>query len=644
MINSPRLEVDVSAEGSPRSVLIPALQTIATRLRIESVRATSEAGSGHPSSCCSAADIVAALFFGHMRFNPTDPQWEDNDRFILSKGHAAPLLYAAWAEAGFVERSDLLRLRELECDLEGHPTPRLPFVDVATGSLGQGICAAIGVALNARRIGSDYRTYVLVGDGESAEGSVWEAAKVGECFALDNLCGITDVNALGQSRATQWGHDVDAYAARWRAFGWHAVVVDGHDLQMILDALDEARQTSGRPTMIVARTLKGKGIPLMEGKHGCHGQAIKKGPDLDATLAALKSQLVDGTLTPTIPPPPTRSTESPSGSVGELPLPDYRLGDIVATREAYGTALAALGRVDPRVVALDADVGNSTFSEKFERACPDRFYQTHIAEQVMVGAAMGLASRGAIPFPSTFACFLTRASDFVRMAGVSGSNIKFAGSHAGVSIGEDGPSQMALEDLAMMRAVPGCAVFYPCDGVSAERIVAAAARHQGMAYIRTSRPKTEVIYAPTEEFDVGGSKVLRESGSDVVTVVAAGVTVFEALAAYDRLRSEGISIRVIDAYSVQPVDTETLVSAGLQTGRQLITVEDHYSVGGLGDAVSEAVANHGITVARLAVCEVPRSGRSAELLERYGISSSHIIAAVHRQAKAGAPPTRADGS
>lgn len=637
MINSPRLEVDVSVEGSSRSVLIPALQTIATRLRIESVRATSEAGSGHPSSCCSAADIVAALFFGHMRFNPTNPQWEDNDRFILSKGHAAPLLYAAWAEAGFVERSDLLRLREIDCDLEGHPTPRLPFVDVATGSLGQGICAAIGVALNARRIGSDYRTYVMVGDGESAEGSVWEAAKVGECFALDNLCGITDVNALGQSRATQWGHDVDAYAARWRAFGWHALVVDGHDLQMILDALDEARQTSGRPTMIVARTLKGKGIPLMEGKNGCHGQAIKKGPDLDATLAALNSQLVDGTLTPTIPPPPTRPIESPSGSVGELPLPDYRLGDMVATREAYGTALAALGRVDPRVIALDADVGNSTFSEKFERAYPDRFYQTHIAEQVMVGAAMGLASRGAIPFPSTFACFLTRASDFVRMAGVSGSNIKFAGSHAGVSIGEDGPSQMALEDLAMMRAVPGCAVFYPCDGVSAERIVAAAARHQGMAYIRTSRPKTEVIYAPTEEFDVGGSKVLRESGSDVVTVVAAGVTVFEALAAYDRLRSEGISIRVIDAYSVQPVDTETLVSAGLQTGRQLITVEDHYSVGGLGDAVSEAVADHGITVARLAVSEVPRSGRSAELLERYGISSSHIIAAVHRQAKADAP-------
>jgi transketolase len=627
----------VSLDGSSRSTLIPALQTIAARLRIESVRATSAAGSGHPSSCCSAADIVAALFFGQMRFDPTDPQCEDNDRFILSKGHAAPVLYAAWAEAGFVDRRDLLKLRELGCDLEGHPTPRLPFVDVATGSLGQGICAAIGIALNARRIGSDYRTYVMVGDGESAEGSVWEAAKVGEFFELDNLCGITDVNALGQSRATQWGHDVEAYAARWRAFGWHAVVINGHDLTAILDALDEARQTTGRPTMIVARTLKGRGIPLMEGKDGCHGKAIAKGPDLAATLAALESHIVAGTTTPAIPPPPSRPAASASTPTGELPLPDYRLGDTVATREAYGTALAALGKIDPRVVALDADVGNSTFSEKFERAHADRFYQTHIAEQVMVGAAMGLASRGAIPFPSTFACFLTRASDFVRMAGISGSNIKFAGSHAGVSIGEDGPSQMALEDLAMMRAVPGCAVLYPCDGVSAERLVVAAARYDGMAYIRTSRPKTEIIYAPTEEFDIGGSKVLRESESDVATVVAAGVTVFEALAAYDRLQSEGITIRVIDAYSVQPVNTQTLVSAGLHTGRQLITVEDHYVAGGLGDAVSEAVAHQGITVTRLAVREVPRSGTAAELLERYGISSSHIIAAVHRQVEAGAP-------
>ena len=626
----------MSPESSSRRSLIAALQTVAARLRIDSVRATSEAGSGHPSSCCSAADIVAALFFGQMRFDPNDPQHEDNDRFVLSKGHAAPLLYAAWAEAGFVDRADVLRLRELDCDLEGHPTPRLPFVDVATGSLGQGICAAIGIALNARRIGSDYRTYVLVGDGESAEGSVWEAAAAGEHFALDNLCGITDVNGLGQSRPTQWGYDMQAYADRWGAFGWHPIVVDGHDVGAILDALAEARSTTGRPTMILARTLKGKGIPQMEGLDGWHGKAIKKGPDLDAALAALSTRLVADVSTPSIPPPPTRPS-SDAASPRDLPTPSYQLGDKVATREAYGTALAALGALDHRVVALDADVGNSTFSETFEKAHSDRFYETYIAEQVMVGAAMGLASRGAIPFPSTFACFLTRASDFVRMAGIGGANIKFAGSHAGVSIGEDGPSQMALEDLAMMRGVPGCAVLYPCDGMSAERLVAVAAAYAGMVYIRTSRPKTEVIYASSDEFVVGGSHVLRESPDDVATVVTAGVTVFEALAAYEQLRQEGIVIRVIDAYSIQPIDSETLIRSGLQTGRRLISVEDHYAAGGLGDAVSEAVADQGVTVSRLAVREVPRSGKPAELLDRYGISAAHIVAAVQRQVGAIAP-------
>ena len=633
----------MSPERSSHASLIRALRTVAARLRIESVRATSEAGSGHPSSCCSAADLVAALFFAEMRFDPSDPQHDDNDRFVLSKGHAAPLLYAAWAEAGFVARSNLLRLRELDCDLEGHPTPRLPFVDVATGSLGQGICAAIGIALNARRLASDYRTYVLIGDGESAEGSVWEAAAAGEHFALDNLCGITDVNALGQSRRTQWGHDMDSYAARWGAFGWHTVVVDGHDLTAILEAFDEARAVKERPTMILAKTLKGKGIPLMEGKDGWHGKAIEKGPDLEAALEVLRSQLVDGVTTPPIAPPPVRASVGEPAPGGELPRPHYQLGDKVATREAYGSALAALGTLDPRVVALDADVGNSTFSETFEQVHGDRFYETYIAEQVMVGAAMGLASRGSIPFPSTFACFLTRASDFVRMAGISGAKIKFAGSHAGVSIGEDGPSQMALEDVAMMRAVPGCAVLYPCDGVSAERLVAVAADYDGMAYIRTSRPKTEVIYAPTDEFRVGGSHVLRESADDAVTVVAAGVTVFEALAAHERLRAEGIATRVVDAYSVQPIDRETLVRCGLQTGRRLVTVEDHYATGGLGDAVSEAVAAEGITVLRLAVREVPRSGKSAELLDRYGISASHIMAAVHRLVEAAATRAVAGG-
>ncbi|MCY4119598.1 MAG: transketolase, partial [Acidobacteria bacterium] len=474
------------------STIVPALERVATRLRIASVRATSAAGSGHPSSCSSAADIVAALFFGHMRFDPRNPQHDDNDRFVLSKGHAAPLLYAAWAEAGFVPPDDLLKLRRMDCDLEGHPTPRLPFVDVATGSLGQGICAAVGIALNARRIGSDYRTYVLIGDGESAEGSVWEAAQVADNYRLDNLCAITDVNGFGQSRATQWGHDMPAYRDRWQAFGWHAIVVDGHDVGAIVAALEEARGTTGRPTMILARTVKGKGVSLIEGKDGWHGKPIKAGADLDAALDELRARLGSGTAIPAIPPPvPSDAAAHVPAGPPRLPSPPaYERGSQVATRTAYGDALAALGAADPRIVALDADVGNSTFSQTFESAHPHRFVETHIAEQAMVGAAMGLASRGAIPFPSTFAAFLTRASDFVRMAGIGGMNIKLAGSHAGISIGEDGPSQMALEDLAMMRAVPGCAVLYPCDAVSTARLVEAAAGRDGMVYIRTSRPKT----------------------------------------------------------------------------------------------------------------------------------------------------------
>ena len=613
--------------------MVPALERVAMRLRIASVRATSAAGSGHPSSCCSAADIVAALFFGHMRFDPRDPQNDDNDRFVLSKGHAAPLLYAAWAEAGFVPPEDLLKLRRTDCDLEGHPTPRLPFVDVATGSLGQGICAAVGIALNARRIRSDYRTYVLIGDGESAEGSVWEAAQVADHYRLDNLCAVTDVNGFGQSRATQWGHDMAAYRDRWQAFGWHAIVVDGHDVGAIVTALEEARGTSGRPTMILARTVKGKDVSLIEGTDGWHGKPIPAGADLDGALGELRARLGAETAPLVIPPPPPRPEAVPVPSVPpRLPSPPaYEPGTQVATRTAYGDALAALGAADPRIVALDADVGNSTFSQTFERAHPDRFFETYIAEQAMIGAAMGLASRGAIPFPSTFAAFLTRASDFVRMAGIGGMNVKLAGSHAGISIGEDGPSQMALEDLAMMRAVPGCAVLYPCDAVSTARLVEAAAGCDGMVYIRTSRPKTPVIYEPDDEFPIGGSKVVRESADDAATVVAAGVTLFEALRAHDLLAVEGIPIRVIDAYSVQPVDRRTLVDAARRTGNRLITVEDHYAAGGLGDAVSEAVAADGIVVERLAVREIPRSGRPDELLQRFGISASCIAAAVRRQ-------------
>jgi len=616
--------------ATDRAQLISTLKNVATQFRIDSIRSTSEAASGHPTTCMSMAELMSALFFAEMRFDPKHPHHPEADRFVLSKGHAAPILYAAWAEVGLFDRSELLKLREIGSDLEGHPTPRLSFVDVATGSLGQGICAAIGSALNARRIQSDYRTYVMLGDGESAEGSVWEAANIAAFDKLDNLCGITDVNGLGQSRATMWRHDMDQFARRWTAFGWNAIVIDGHDIAAILDAFDQARQTKGRPTMILARTEKGKGVSFVEGKDGWHGKAFKKGEEMDKALAELERQFVAGAP----PADPATMIRKPSAAprppeaAKPVAPPSYRLGDQVATREAYGTALAKLGEADPRVVALDADVKNSTFSDRFEKQFPDRFYQNFIAEQVMVGAAMGLAARGAIPFPSTFACFLTRAADFIRMAAISNVNIKLAGSHAGVSIGEDGPSQMALEDLGMCRAEPNYTVLYPCDAVSAEKLMVAMAYHAGPAYMRTSRPKTPVIYQNDESFPIGGLKVLREGKDDVATVIGAGVTVFEALKAYDPLKATATTIRVIDLYSLAPIDAKSLIAAAKATGGHLITVEDHYPAGGIGDAVAEAVAGSGFTVHRLAVREIPRSGKPEELLERFGISASHIVSAV----------------
>jgi transketolase len=592
------------------------------------VRSTSEAGSGHPTSCLSAAEIMSTLFFAEMCYDPRDPRNPDNDRFVLSKGHAAPILYAAWAEAGLFPREELLKLRRIDSDLEGHPTPRLSFVDVATGSLGQGICASIGTALNARRIGSEYRTYVLLGDGEMAEGSVWEAADIAVYHKLDNLCAVIDVNALGQSQHTQFGHNMEAIAARWKAFEWHTIVVDGHDVQALLNAYAEARATKGRPTMILARTMKGKGLAAIEGKDAWHGKALKKGDETDKAIAELEKQMVADSGKPEIAGPRSKSRPEAAADYTKIPAPPFKLGDQVATREAWGMALAAVGAADPRIVALDADVKNSTFSDKFEKVAAGRFYENFIAEQVMVGASMGLAARGAIPFPSTFACFLTRAADFIRMSTISFSNVKLTGSHAGVSIGEDGPSQMALEDLSMMRSVHGCAVLYPSDAVSTQRLVVEMATHKGLAYMRTSRPKTPVIYGPDEQFPIGGSKVVRQGRNDKAAVIGAGVTLFEALKAYDLLKAEGLEIRVIDAYSLSPIDAKTMTEAGRATGGVIITVEDHYPAGGIGDAVSEAVAPAGYTVRRLAVTELPRSGQPDELLDRYGISARHIVAAV----------------
>jgi transketolase len=617
-----------------QTALIPVLSNIATRLRIDSIRSTTEAGSGHPSTCCSAAEIVSALFFAEMRFDPKDPQRASNDRFVLSKGHAAPILYAAWAEAGALDRSSLMNLRKIDSPLEGHPVPRLPFVDVATGSLGQGLCAGVGIALNARRIGSDYRTYVLMGDGECAEGSVWEAAQTAAHYSLDNLCAVTDVNALGQSAPTMWRHDTNPLLRRWEAFGWHVIVVNGHDLGELLDALEKARGITGRPTMILATTTKGKGVSFLEGMDGWHGRPLKKGDELERAIAELDAQFVhepepvgggSPALVGTPRPLPKATPVSP-----ESPPPSYELGDKVATREAYGTAIEKLGAIDPRVMALDADVKNSTFSERFEKKFPDRFVQCFIAEQAMLGAAMGLASQGAIPFPSSFACFLTRAYDFIRMTAISNLNVKMCGSHAGVSIGEDGPSQMGLEDFAMMRAQPNVVVLHPCDAVSAERLVFAMAAHPGPAYMRTARPKTPVIYTAEDKFEIGGSRLLRSSPDDSVTIVAVGVTVFEALSACERLEKAGIKARLIDAYSIQPLDAVTIRAAARETAGRIVTVEDHYASGGLGGAVAAAVAADGFEVHRLAVREIPRSGTPEQLLDMVGISARSIAETVER--------------
>jgi transketolase len=611
------------------ATLAATLRHKAAVLRMDSVRATSEAGSGHPSSCCSAADIVATLFFSVMRYDPKDPRRPGSDRFVLSKGHAAPLLYAAWAEAGLFDKADLLKLRTLGSDLEGHPTPRLSFADTATGSLGQGLSAGVGMAVAAKRLQrSAARVYVLMGDGESVEGSVWEAVEIARHERLDNLCAIVDVNRLGQSDPTMLQHDMEAYRARWSGFGWNALVVDGHDVDALVSAFAAAVATTGRPTVLLARTFKGKGISFIEDRPDWHGKAFKKGDELDRALAELSKGLDPSAPAVTIvrPSPPA----APPTAGKSMASPSYKPTDMVATREAFGHALAALGEANPLVVALDADVKNSTFTDAFGKRFPDRFLENYIAEQNMVGAAVGLAASGYIPFSATFACFLTRAYDFIRMAAISGANIKLVGTHAGVSIGEDGPSQMGLEDLAMMAVQPGVVVLYPADAYATYRLMEAAASHRGLVYIRTGRPKCPILYGPDERFPIGGSKVLRQSASDRLTVVGAGITLFEALKAYDQLKAAGILVRVIDLYSIVPVDRETLLAAARATGGRILTVEDHYAHGGVGDAVLGAVGDDGVRVHKLAVREIPHSGKPDELVDRYGISARAIVETVKR--------------
>ncbi len=602
-----------------RGVPLEDIPAIAGRLRALSIRMTTASKSGHPTSCMSAAEIVALLFFRVMQYDRGNPASPKSDKFVLSKGHAAPVLYAALVEAGTLSTEEAMTLRQIDSRVEGHPTPRLPWVQVATGSLGQGLSAGAGMAAAMKRKRPTRRVFVLLGDGEAAEGAVWEAAAFASHYRLGNLVAIVDVNRLGQSEPTMLGHNVNAYAKRFRAFGWKTLVVDGHNVAELDAAFRRACKRSSKPTAILAKTFKGHGVSFLEDKEGHHGKPLS--PE-DAEKAIAELNVVEKT--------PTRveTTTNPPVTlkVKGIEPPSYEKGEMVATRVAYGNVLKKLGAVCKNVMALDGDVKNSTFSQDFANAYPDRFFECYIAEQNMVGVAMGLAAQGCVPFVSSFGAFLVRASDQIRMAGITGCNIKLCGSHAGVSIGEDGPSQMALEELGLMRSIPGSVVVYPSDAVSAEKLTVAAGEHGGFAFIRTSRPKTPVLYENDEEFPLGGLKVLRQSDADALTVAGAGVTLHEALEAYDELKRSGVSIRVVDLYSVKPLPVAALVENAKATGGKVLVVEDHYPAGGLGEAVAAALAPEGIQVHSLAVSKLPRSGTGSELLAYCGIDDAAICA------------------
>ncbi|MBF8193146.1 transketolase [Nonomuraea sp. K274] len=596
------------------------LSELAQQLRVDSVRAAAEAGSGHPTSSMSAADLMAVLFARHLRYDFGRPGNPANDHLIFSKGHASPLLYALYKAAGAIDDAELLSFRRRGSRLEGHPTPRLPWVDVATGSLGQGLPVGVGVAMAGRLERSPYRVWVLCGDSELAEGSIWEAAEHAGTEGLANLTAIVDVNRLGQRGPTRHEWDTGAYARRFGAFGWHTVEIDGHDPEQIDHALGDARGTRGRPTVILARTRKGQGASEVQDREGAHGKALKNADQAIDELGGVRDLRVSVRE-------PEEGVEPYRFETAPLSLPAYDVGEKVATRTAYGEALAALGAARGDVVALDGEVADSTRTEAFGAAVPERFFEMYIAEQQLVAAAVGLQVRGWTPYAATFAAFLTRAYDFIRMAGVSRASIRLVGSHAGVAIGEDGPSQMGLEDLAMLRAVYGSTVLYPCDANQAAALTVAMADVEGVSYLRTTRGNTPVIYQRDEEFPVGGSRVLRHSPGDRATIVAAGVTVHEALAAADELAAGGVPVGVIDLYSIKPVDAAALVEAATTTGN-LITVEDHRLEGGLGDAVMDAVSELGPRVVKLAVTALPGSATPEEQLAEAGIDRHAIAAAV----------------
>lgn len=613
---------DERSDGSNHTVRV-----LAAQLRVDSLRCSTAARSGHPTSSLSAADLMAVLLHDHLRWQFRPTEHPNNDHLIFSKGHASPLLYSMLKAVGVVSEKDFLSYRRFGSRLQGHPVPGLPGVHVATGSLGQGLAVAVGLALSGRYLEKlDYRVWVLVGDSEMSEGSIWEAFDHARHYELDNLIAILDMNRLGQRGETPLGWDSATYAARARAFGWRAIEVDGHDITAIRGAFDDAVRGGDTPTFIVARTIKGKGVRLVEDKNGWHGKALD-----DEQCKRAVDELGGERKIVVEPRPPTSERPATTRTPRTFVPPTYELSRSIATRKAYGDALKSLGASLPDVVVLDAEVSNSTFASEFAKAFPDRYFEMFISEQQMVAAAVGLCIRGKTVFASTFAAFLTRAYDFVRMAAVSAVNLRLAGSHAGVSIGEDGPSQMGLEDLAMMRAVHGSTVLYPCCANQTTKLVAAMARAKGIVYLRTTRGDTPVLYGAEEDFPIGGSKVLRQSANDQVTVVAAGITVHEALRAHDALGADGIAIRVIDAYSVKPLDDATIRSAVRATSGNVVVVEDHWPEGGLGDAVfacmTQSESGAGRT-AHLAVRTMPGSGTPQELLRAHGIDAAAIGDAV----------------
>ncbi|XP_032673359.1 transketolase isoform X1 [Odontomachus brunneus] len=615
----------------PEAKTIQELRDIAVKLRIHSVEATQASKSGHPTSCSSMAEIMSVLFFHTMRYKVSEPRDPNNDRFVLSKGHAAPILYAAWAEAGLFPPSELMNLRKFDSDLEGHPTPRLNFVDVGTGSLGQGLSVAAGMAYVGKNYDkASYRVYCLIGDGEAAEGSIWEALHFSSYYKLDNLCAIFDINRLGQSEPTSLQHNMEVYRKRLEAFGFNALVVDGHDVEELAKAFHEAQNIKGRPTAILAKTLKGKNFPEIENLDNWHGKPLgNKANEVIQHLTGLLKNTGPAGLHPQKP----LVDDAPAVDISNITLsapPNYKIGDQVATRLAYGTALAKLAKNHPRVIALDGDTKNSTYAEKIKTIDPARFIEGFIAEQNVVGVAIGATCRDrTVAFVSAFATFFTRAFDQIRMGAISQTNVNFIGSHCGVSIGEDGPSQMGLEDIAMFRAIPGSTVFYPSDAMSTERAVELAANTKGICFIRTSRPTTAVLYNNDEPMAIGKAKIIRSSAKDQVLVIGAGVTLHEAIKAADELSKAGISIRVMDPFTIKPIDAETIVKNAKEVGGRILTVEDHYPQGGLGEAVASAVAlERNIIVKMLAVQAVPRSGPPAVLLDHFGISSHKILAAV----------------